>query len=220
MRTAWTALGLAALLALAGGCEEPQSSTTTTDSTATKPATTGAARTEAPRVEMLVGRDGENWGKIVLELYPERAPKTVENFLRYVEEGYYDGTIFHRVVSHFMIQGGGFTAIGREKTEGLHPPIPNESVRGLPNLPGTIAMARTDNPHSATSQFFINVADNTQSLNANPPRWGYTVFGSVVEGMDVVDRIRNVETEPNPSMPGEKSQPVNPPVIKKVTVVK
>lgn len=220
MRITWSALGFAAVLAVAGGCEKPPSSTTTDSATTTKPTATNAERAELPRVEMLIGRDGEDWGKIVLELYPERSPKTVANFLRYVKEGYYDGTIFHRVMPNFMIQGGGFTAIGHQKTQGLHPPIANESVNGLSNLPGTIAMARTGDPHSATAQFFINVADNRQSLDAHPPRWGYAVFGRVVEGMDVVDRIRNIETELNPSMPGEKSQPLNPPVIRKVTVVK
>lgn len=133
-------------------------------------------------------------GDIVVQLDRERAPKTVENFLRYVQEGFYDNTIFHRVINGFMIQGGGFTPDFQRKE--THPPIRNEADNGLRNQRGTIAMARTANPHSATAQFFINVADNKFLDHTRPTRngWGYTVFGKVVEGMDVVDKIRKTPT--------------------------
>jgi len=132
-------------------------------------------------------------GVIKVELYPEAAPKTVANFLKYVESGHYVGTQFHRVIDGFMIQGGGFTAEFKEKP--TRPPIPIESESslkaGLSNVPGTLAMARTSDPNSATSQFFINVADNSR-LNfssATPQGYGYTVFGKVISGMDVVNKI-------------------------------
>lgn len=135
-----------------------------------------------------------NHGTISLELDAEKAPKTVENFLRYARDGFYDGTIFHRVIDNFMIQGGGLTAGMTPKA--THDPIENEADNGLKNERGTIAMARTMDPHSASSQFFINVADN-QFLNHRAPTpdgWGYCVFGRVVDGMDVVDEIRKVAT--------------------------
>ena len=133
-------------------------------------------------------------GKVVLELEPDKAPKTVENFLTYVREGFYDGTIFHRVIPGFVIQGGGFTAdMVQKKT---HDPIVNEADNGLKNLRGTISMARTPDPDSASSQFFISVADNASldHRGKNPRDWGYAVFGRVVEGMDVVDAIVKVPT--------------------------
>ena len=133
-------------------------------------------------------------GKIVLELEPDKAPKTVDNFLTYVREGFYDGTIFHRVIPGFVIQGGGFTAdMVQKKT---HDPIVNEADNGLKNLRGTISMARTPDPDSASSQFFISVADNAalDHRGKNPRDWGYAVFGRVVEGMDVVDAIVKVPT--------------------------
>jgi peptidyl-prolyl cis-trans isomerase A (cyclophilin A)/peptidyl-prolyl cis-trans isomerase B (cyclophilin B) len=135
-------------------------------------------------------------GKIKLELYPEAAPKTVENFLAYVKAKYYDGTQFHRVIDGFMIQGGGFTPDFKQKP--LRPPVVNEAEKsskaGILNTPGTIAMARTSDPNSATAQFFINVNDNTR-LNfrsPDPGGIGYTAFGKVVEGMDVVNKIAKV----------------------------
>ncbi|MDZ7622351.1 MAG: peptidylprolyl isomerase [Candidatus Competibacteraceae bacterium] len=133
-------------------------------------------------------------GAITLELAEDQAPKTVENFLGYVREGFYDGTIFHRVIDGFMIQGGGFTADFQQKA--ARPPIRNEADNGLTNQRGTVAMARTSDPHSATAQFFINVKDNPplDHRAPNPQGWGYTVFGEVVEGMDVVDRIRQAPT--------------------------
>ncbi|MHC4616122.1 MAG: peptidylprolyl isomerase [Planctomycetota bacterium] len=131
-------------------------------------------------------------GDIIIELDEEAAPATVENFLRYVEEGFYEGTIFHRVIRNFMIQGGGFTANMVQKQ--THPPIVNEASNGLKNLRGTIAMARTPNPNSATSQFFINHKDNKSLDYVANRNHGYAVFGKVVEGMDVVDAIAAVKT--------------------------
>lgn len=134
-------------------------------------------------------------GDIVLELYPDKAPKTVENFLQYVGDKHYDGTIFHRVIDGFMIQGGGMSADLRQKP--TRPPIPIESTNGLRNDRYTVAMARTSNPHSATAQFFINVGDNVflNHTGPNPQGWGYTVFGKVIAGMEVVDKIRGVATD-------------------------
>ena len=130
-------------------------------------------------------------GTIVLELNPEKAPITVENFLDYVDRGWYDGTIFHRVIDGFMIQGGGFTSDLQRKI--TRPEIENESKNGLSNKRGTISMARLPGPHTATAQFFINSVDN-EGLDASGGDFGYAVFGEVVEGMDVVDAISKVET--------------------------
>ena len=151
-------------------------------------------------------------GDIVVELDAAKAPKTVDNFLQYVKSGHYSGTVFHRVISNFMIQGGGMTSELKEKP--TRPPIGLESKNGLTNQRGTIAMARTNDPNSATAQFFINVKDNdflnqAQARDGN----GYTVFGHVVEGMDVVDKIRAVPTGPG-------DVPLTPVVIKKATVEK
>lgn len=135
-------------------------------------------------------------GTIELVLYADKAPRSVENFLRYVNEGFYDDTVFHRVIEGFMIQGGGFTRNLEKKP--THEPIPNEADNGLKNDRGTIAMARTNMPHSATAQFFINTVNN-RSLNFTNKSmrgWGYAVFGKVTRGMDVVDRIEAVETGP------------------------
>lgn len=133
-------------------------------------------------------------GTIVMELYPNKAPKTVENFLKYVNEGFYDGTIFHRVIPGFMIQGGGFTEDFDKKI--THAPILNEADNGLRNRIGTVAMARTNDPHSATAQFFINVAQNTflDFREKTSRAWGYTVFGKVTSGMKTVNKIRMVKT--------------------------
>lgn len=133
-------------------------------------------------------------GNIVIELNIDKAPKTVENFISYVKSGHYDGTIFHRVIDGFMIQGGGMDANMNEKA--TKAPIQNEANNGLTNDIGTIAMARTSDPHSATAQFFINVKDNS-FLNYSAPNvhgWGYAVFGKVTEGMDVVNKIKGVPT--------------------------
>jgi peptidyl-prolyl cis-trans isomerase A (cyclophilin A) len=151
-------------------------------------AATGHAQTAAaPRVKLATSA-----GDIVLELDAAKAPKSVENFLQYVKDKHYDGTVFHRVIDGFMIQGGGFTADLQQKP--TRAPIPLEASNGLKNDKYTVAMARTGNPNSATSQFFINVKNN-DSLNApNPDGYGYTVFGKVVAGTDVVDKIRGVAT--------------------------
>ena len=133
-------------------------------------------------------------GDILVELYPDKAPETVANFLKYVDDGFYNNTIFHRVIPGFMIQGGGLTARMQQKDTSA--PIKNEADNGLKNDRGTIAMARTMDPHSATAQFFINLVDN-DFLNFQAPSgngWGYCVFGRVTEGMDVVDKIAKVKT--------------------------
>ncbi|NNE04828.1 MAG: peptidyl-prolyl cis-trans isomerase [Xanthomonadales bacterium] len=136
-------------------------------------------------------------GAITIELFPDKAPVTVANFLQYARDGFYDGTVFHRVISHFMIQGGGYsTDMIRKPTRD---PIQNEATNGLKNTRGTLAMARTADPHSATAQFFINVEINANldyTGTNNSRAWGYAVFGRVVEGMEVVDDIRFVETGP------------------------
>lgn len=142
---------------------------------------------EHPRVVLETSQ-----GDIVIELYPDKAPKTVENFLSYVESDFYAGTIFHRVIAGFMIQGGGFTA-AMEKKE-TRPPIENEAATGLPNDRGTISMARTADPDSATAQFFINTVDNAALDYKGPGNPGYAAFGRVAEGMDVVDAIAGVRT--------------------------
>ena len=166
------------------------------------------------RIAFEIAQGDEDWGTIVLELDAEKAPKTVENFLQYVDGKFLDGTIFHRVIPNFMIQGGGYTAPNQAKTAGLLDPIENEAESGLKNTRGTIAMARTNDPHSATSQFFINVEDNDMLDHPGSDGWGYCAFGQVVEGMEIADRIKEVETQFNPQM-GERSQPANPPIIKK-----
>ncbi|HEY8027051.1 MAG TPA: peptidylprolyl isomerase [Burkholderiaceae bacterium] len=133
-----------------------------------------------------------DFGDIVLELYPDKAPKTVENFLRYVKDGHYNGTLFHRVANGTLIQGGGFDKKMHEKH--MRPPIQNEANNGLSNLPYTIAMARARAPHSATAQFFINTDDNSQLDYPFNDGWGYCVFGKVIGGTDTVDKIGHVET--------------------------
>ncbi|HKI04966.1 MAG TPA: peptidylprolyl isomerase [Thermoanaerobaculia bacterium] len=157
-----------------------------------------------------------NHGRIVLELYADKAPKTVENFLAYVSAGFFDGTLFHRVIPNFMIQGGGFDAQQRQKT--TRSAIQNEADNGLTNGRGTIAMARTGDPHSATAQFFINLKDNgfLNHSGKNPQGWGYTVFGKVTEGMDAVDRIAKVRTAPGKI---SEAVPAEAVVIEKATVV-
>ncbi len=172
----------------------------------------------APRIWLAIESGGESWGKIVIELNEEKAPITVKNFLRYVDEGFYDGLIFHRVMPNFMIQGGGFTPEFAEKAKGRHDAIKNEAENGLKNARGTIAMARTNNPHSATCQFFVNVVDNASLDHPRGNGWGYCVFGKVVEGMDVVDRIRRVPTRRNPKIGGQPA-PLKTVVIKKAARV-
>jgi len=156
-------------------------------------------------------------GVVVIELYPDKAPKTVENFLRYVNAGKYDGTIFHRVIKRFMNQGGGFTP-DFKKVE-TFAPIKNEADNGLKNKRGTIAMARTSDPNSATNQFFVNTVDNTflDHTSKTPRGWGYCVFGTVVDGMNVMDRIAKVPT--GASGPFQQDVPLEDIVIQKVSVI-
>mgnify|MGYP003382049914 CR=1 FL=1 len=156
-----------------------------------------------------------NMGDITLELDAAKAPKTVENFLAYARDGFFDGTIFHRVIGNFMIQGGGMTADMKQKP--TRAPVDNEANNGLKNSIGTVAMARTNDPHSATAQFFINVADN-EFLNHKAPTgqgWGYAVFGKVSSGMDVVERIKGV---PTGTSGHHQDVPQDPVVIERVSV--
>ncbi len=156
-------------------------------------------------------------GDITLELDLTRAPITVLNFLKYVRSGHYDGTIFHRVMKGFMIQGGGFTPeFVRKEPDAT---IKNEAANGLKNVRGSIAMARTNDPHSASTQFFINVVDNSflNHTGENPRGWGYAVFGRVIKGMNVVDKIRNVRTGPAGPFPSDV--PVKTVLIHKATII-
>ena len=155
-------------------------------------------------------------GPMTLELDADNAPKTVENFLSYVANGFFDGTIFHRVINNFMVQGGGFTADMEQKT--TEAPVENEANNGLKNARGTIAMARTQDPHSATAQFFINVQDNDflDHTGENMQGWGYAVFGKVTEGENVLEKIRSVQTG---SQAGHQDVPVEPIIIESVTVI-
>jgi cyclophilin family peptidyl-prolyl cis-trans isomerase len=161
---------------------------------------------QAPRV-----RVETSMGSFVIELDPARAPLTVTNFLDYVRSGHYQGTIFHRVISNFVAQAGGYDEKFVEKP--THAAVPNESGNGLSNTRGTVGMARSSEPHSGTSQFFVNLADNT-SLDPKPSRWGYTVFGRVVEGMNVVDSIGAVAT--GQVGPFERDAPMKNVVIQKM----
>jgi len=155
-----------------------------------------------------------NHGNIKLELDAEKAPKTVENFLNYVKSGHYNGTIFHRVIDGFMVQGGGFEAGMKQKP--TNEPIENEAKNGLKNEPYTVAMARTSAPHSASAQFFINVKSNSFLDYPGQDGWGYCVFGKVVEGTDVVDKIKSVKT----TRAGMHSDvPVEDVIIEKAEVV-
>jgi len=165
---------------------------------------------------MVIVKMETSMGDITLELDSGKAPETTANFVAYVKSGHYDGTIFHRVIPGFMIQGGGFDADMQQKP--TNPPIKNEAANGLRNLSGTIAMARTNDPHSATSQFFINVVDNAflDHKSPNPQGWGYAVFGKVTDGTGVVMAIEHV---PTGNKMGHQNVPLEPVVINKVTVV-
>ncbi|MCF7202332.1 peptidylprolyl isomerase [Pseudomonas oligotrophica] len=157
-----------------------------------------------------------NFGDIIIKLFEDKAPETTANFKEYVKSGHYDGTVFHRVISNFMIQGGGFEAGMKQKA--TRKPIKNEANNGLSNKAGTIAMARTMEPHSASAQFFINVKDN-DFLDHSAPTvqgWGYAVFGEVVEGMDVVEKIKNV---PTTMKSGHQDVPVDDVVIEKAEII-
>lgn len=161
---------------------------------------------DAPRVLLKT-----NMGDIVLELNPEKAPVSVDNFLKYVKKGQYNGTVFHRVINGFMVQGGGYDQNMREKPTDA--PIQNEAKNGLKNEVYTVAMARTMAPHSATAQFFINVANNRFLDYPGQDGWGYAVFGKVVQGADVVDKIKQVRT-------GAGDVPATPVVIESATLAK
>ncbi|BBA33427.1 peptidyl-prolyl cis-trans isomerase B [Methylocaldum marinum] len=158
-----------------------------------------------------------NLGDVVLKLDSAKAPTTVENFLTYVKEGHYDGTIFHRVIPNFMAQGGGYSEDFKQKP--THPPIKNEADNGLKNSRGTIAMARTPDPNSATAQFFINFVDNAflDYKSPTPQGWGYAVFGEVSEGMEVVDKMAKIPTGSGGPMASDVPQ--TPIIIQKATVV-
>ncbi|HET6419347.1 MAG TPA: peptidylprolyl isomerase [Geobacteraceae bacterium] len=171
--------------------------------------TSGAA---AKNPEVLVKT---SMGDIKIELFPDKSPLTVKNFLSYVKDGFYNGTVFHRVIPGFMIQGGGFMADMKMKQTGR--PVKNEAGNGLKNDRGTVAMARTADPDSATSQFFINVVNNDGLNRPMPDGYGYAVFGKVVEGMDVVDKIAAVKTG---SRMVFQDVPVTPVVIKSITLIK
>lgn len=149
-------------------------------------------------------------GEIIVELYPEKAPKTVENFLAYVKSGFYNGTVFHRIINGFMVQGGGYDKKMQEKT--TLEPIQNEAKNGLRNVPYSLAMARTRDPHSATAQFFINVNNNRFLDYPGQDGWGYAVFGKVVQGIEVVDKIREVET-------GAGDMPKKPVIIESASII-
>jgi peptidyl-prolyl cis-trans isomerase A (cyclophilin A) len=153
-------------------------------------------------------------GNFVVEVDVVRAPLTAENFLRYVRDGAYDGTVFHRVIANFVVQGGGYD--DRLAPRPPRAPVPNESGNGLSNRRGTLGLAREDSPHSGSSQFYINLADNA-GLDPLPSRWGYAVFGRIVEGMDVVDRIGYMRTETVPSFGSDV--PVERPVVKRAYVI-
>ena len=151
-------------------------------------------------------------GSMTIELYPDKAPETVRNFLQYVDDGFYNGTVFHRVIENFMIQGGGFAEDMTQKD--TRPPIKNEADNGLGNERGAIAMARTSDPHSATAQFFINTVETNDFLNHRAKTsqgWGYCVFGKLTDGSDVLDEIRSVETS---TRSGHQDVPVQPVVIR------
>ena len=180
-----------------------------TPATAASPAPAPAAAA-APRVKLVT-----SMGDIVLELNPAKAPKTVANFLQYVQDKHYDGTVFHRVIDGFMVQGGGFTADMAQKP--TRAPVALEAANGLKNDTYTVAMARTGNPDSATAQFFINVKDNTMLNAPKPDGHGYAVFGKVVEGKAVVDKIRTV---PTGNKGGMQDVPTTPVTITTATLLK
>jgi peptidyl-prolyl cis-trans isomerase A (cyclophilin A)/peptidyl-prolyl cis-trans isomerase B (cyclophilin B) len=182
------------------------------------PATTTAAAVEAPPAAQPRVLVRTSLGDITIELYADKAPKSTENFLQYVRDKFYDGTLFHRVISNFMVQGGGFGSDLRQKA--TRPPVENEANNGLSNLRGTVSMARTNDPNSATAQFFINVVDNNRLDfvgKDNGFTWGYAVFGKVVSGMDVVDQIKDVPTGAGGPFP--RDVPVTPVVINSIEVL-
>jgi cyclophilin family peptidyl-prolyl cis-trans isomerase len=165
--------------------------------------------TDNPRVQIVT-----NLGSFVVELDPQRAPFTVDNFLTYVRDGFYSGTIFHRVVHGFVAQAGGYTETLAEKP--TNQAVVNESGNGLSNLRGTLGLARTTDPHSGTSQFYLNLADN-MDLNPRPTRWGYTVFGRVIEGMEIVDEIGQKPTGAGGAF--DRDVPAEPIIIERAEIL-
>lgn len=216
-----------------GGGSEPATETETGTSEAPPPVPPGDAAEDAGREESAedlleeemadiapgggpVVEMSTNFGTIAIELYPDKAPKTVENFISYVRSGFYDQTIFHRVVPGFVIQGGGFTTeMEKKETEA---PIENEADNGLLNLRGTICMARTNEPHSATSQFFINTKDNPalDYRERTLRGWGYAVFGKVIEGLEIVDQIEGVQTT---TFGSYRDVPAKPVIIESARII-
>jgi cyclophilin family peptidyl-prolyl cis-trans isomerase len=220
MRSKWmfAALGLMVTMGCGGGsppppAEEPKAAPAPPAPSEEEPAARPAPSSTGtnPMVEMRT-----SLGTMKIELHPDKAPKTVENFLQYAREGFYDGTVFHRVISGFMIQGGGFTPDMSEKE--TRAPIENEASNGLKNVRGSLAMARTGDPHSASSQFFINTVDNPfLNFTAETVQgYGYAVFGQVVEGLETLDAIKKVSTG---SRGGYDDVPVDPVVIESVRVL-
>ena len=209
---------LAMLSLMAAGCNTGKNVDT---ETTTKPAAAAPEKPAEPKAAPVVVFQ-TSVGDFEIQMEPEKAPKTVANFLHYVKKGFYDGTVFHRIVndprSSRVIQGGGMTKEGFAKQ--TDEPVENEADNGLKNTRGTISMARTRHPHSATSQFFINTANNAGlDYRAKTMQdYGYCVFGKVIEGMDVVDKIQNAPTTPQPHDPTERSVPINPVVIKKAYI--
>ncbi len=174
-------------------------------------ASAGALAQEAPRVKFVTTA-----GNFVVELYPDKAPKTVANFLQYVKDKHYDGTLFHRVIDNFMVQGGGYDSKYQQKP--TRPPVVLEAINGLKNEVGTIAMARASDPNSATSQFFINVADNAKLNAPSPDGFGYTVFGKVVSGSETIQKIKSAATGAGGPFPSDA--PRTPILINSATLEK
>ncbi len=206
-----TLLCVTAMLLTLGEARGQQATTdtqTTSGTLAAKP-----QPTLKPRVQIQT-----SLGNILLELDGERAPISVANFIQYAEEGFYKGTIFHRVISNFMIQGGGHKPDLEEKSIGLHPPIKNEYKNGLKNTKGTIAMARMEGANTATAQFYINVADNV-ALDGSAGKAGYAVFGKVIGGQETVEKIRNTPVGEHPAYRVGKVVPIEPVVIENVKIV-
>lgn len=205
------ALVICSFVAVLGGCQSTSERRS-------------ASETSKPRVNFEIERGGERWGTITFELDPVAAPQTVANFLRYVDEKYYDGTIIHRVLvapgARIQIfQGGGYTALNGSSKPGQHEPIKLETLTSLKNDKGTISMARDSAPDTATSEYFVNVDANHRLDHQSFEKQGYAAFGRIISGWDVVDRISKVEvkTNPDPELKGEVSQPVEPPVVKRAT---
>ncbi len=225
MRTIISVSAMALVFALAS-CDETTAKPKTQDANASRATSAASRKTEEPikapdgKADFAVVKLTTSEGDILLELNRKRAPNTVQNFIDYVKAGFYDDTIFHRVISNFMIQGGGMAPNGVQKN--TRKPIQNEADNGLTNQRGTIAMARTGDPHSATSQFFINVVNNTMldhRSKANGQTWGYCVFGKVKDDASqaVVDKIKATPVTMNAM--GENSSPVKPPKIVKAEIV-